>query len=188
MSTARKLLLTALILGALGGAAGLGAYSAFSGTTSNPGDSFQAGTVAIGDNDTGAALYNVTNKAPGDYAESCIKVTYTGSLAATVKLYRSSFTGGTGLDAYIDLSITKGTGSQFNCSDFSGSTSVYSGTLSALGTTFAAGVALTNPSGNANWSQNDAVTYKVRATLQDNNSAKGLATGTHSFTWEAQNT
>jgi len=62
MSTARKLLLTALVLGALGGAAGLGAYSAFSGTTSNPGDSFTAGTVTLGDNDAGAALYNVSNQ------------------------------------------------------------------------------------------------------------------------------
>src|SRR4029453_7408326 len=125
MSVARKLLLTSLVLGALSGVAGLGAYSAFSGTTSNPGNSFQAGTVVIGDNDAGTALYNVTNKGPGEYAESCIKVTYTGSLGATVKLYRSNFTSGTGLDAYIDLSITKGTGNQFNCSDFSGSTSVY---------------------------------------------------------------
>jgi hypothetical protein len=188
MSTARKLLLTALILGALGGAAGIGAYSAFSGTTSNPGDSFGAGTVTIGDNDAGTALYNVTNKAPGDYAESCIKITYSGSLPATVKLYRSSFTSGTGLDAYIDLSITKGTGSQFNCGDFSGSTSVYSGTLSALGTSFGTGVSLTNAGGSATWNQNDAVTYKVRATLQNNNAAHGLVTGTHSFTWEAQNT
>ena len=188
MSTARKLLLTALILGALGGAAGMGAYSAFSGTTSNPGDSFQAGTVTIGDNDAGQALYNVTNQKPGDFAESCIKVTYTGSLAANVKLYRSAFTSGTGLDAYIDLSITKGTGTQFNCGDFSGSTSVYSGTLAALGTSFGTGTALTNGSGSATWSQNDAVTYKVRATLQNNNAAQGLVTGTHSFTWEAQNT
>jgi len=188
MSTARKLLLTALVLGALGGAAGLGAYSAFSGTTSNPGDSFQAGTVTIGDNDAGQALYSVANQKPGDFAEHCIKVTYTGSLPATVKLYRSTFTSGTGLDAYIDLSVTKGTGSQFDCSDFSGSTSVYSGTLSALGTSFGTGVSLSNASASTTWSQNDAVTYKVRATLQNNNSAQGLVTGTHAFTWEAQNT
>ena len=188
MNTTRKLLISLLVVGALGGAAAFGAFSAFSSTTSNPGNSFAAGSVTIGDNDSGTALYNVSGKKPGDFAERCIKVTYSGSLPANVKLYRSTFTSGTGLDSYIDLSITRGTGDQGDCSDFSGSTSVYSGTLNTLGTDFTGGVSLTNGSGNATWAQNDAVTYKVRATLQDNNSANGKVTGTHSFTWEAQNT
>jgi hypothetical protein len=188
MNTARKLLTSLLVVGALGGAAAYSAFSAFSDTTSNPGNSFAAGSVTIGDNDSGTALYNVSGRKPGDFAERCIKVTYSGSLGANVKLYRSAFTGGTGLDSYVDLSITKGTGDQGDCSDFSGSTSVYSGTLNALGSSFAGGLSLTNPSASATWAQNDAVTYRVRATLQDNNSANGKVTGTHSFTWEAQNT
>jgi hypothetical protein len=188
MNTTRKFLTSLLVVGALGGAAAFGAFSAFSDTTSNPGNSFAAGSVTISDNDSGTALYNVSGKKPGDYAERCIKVTYTGSLPSTVKLYRSTFTGGTGLDSYIDLAITKGTGNQGDCSDFSGSTSVYSGTLNAMGIDFTGGVSLTNAGGSTTWNQNDAVTYKVRATLQDNNSANGKVTGTHSFTWEAQNT
>lgn len=183
----RKTLLTLFVVGAAGSFATTGLFSAFSATTTNPGNQFAAGSVAIGDNDAGAAIYNVGSGTPGTFAEKCIKVTYTGTLGSTVKLYRSAFASGTGLDTYIDLAITKGTGDAFNCSDFSGSTSVYSGTLNALGTTFAAGVSLTNPTGGAAWAQNDAVTYKVRATLQDNSSAQGLVTGTHSFVWEAQN-
>ena len=61
------------------------------------------------------------------------------------------------------------------------------GTLAALGTTFAGGIALTDQGGSAVWDQNDAVTYKVRATLQNNPSAQGLSTGTHSFIWEGRN-
>jgi hypothetical protein len=187
MTKARKLLISALILGATASLAAFGVFSAFSSTTSNPGNSFAAGSVTIGDNDSGSAIYDVSNAGGGAFAEKCIKVTYSGTLGAAVKLYRSSFTGSTGLESYVDLSITKGTGDNFNCSDFSGSTSVYSGTLDALGTNWAGGTALTNGSGSATWSQNNAVTYKVRATLQDNNNAQGKTTGTHSLTWEAQN-
>jgi predicted ribosomally synthesized peptide with SipW-like signal peptide len=186
MTKTRKVLLTLAIVGVTGSLIAFGVFAAFSATTSNPNNSITAGTVSISDNDGGTALYSVTNQKPGDYAESCIRVTYTGSVTNSVKLYRSAFTGGSGLDSYIDLAITKGTGTAADCSDFSGSTSVYSGTLTALGSNWAGGVALTNASNAASWAQNDAVTYRVRATLQDNNAAQGLATGTHSLVFEAQ--
>jgi predicted ribosomally synthesized peptide with SipW-like signal peptide len=186
MTKMRKVLLSLAIVGVTGSLISFGVFAAFSATTSNPNNSFAAGTVSISDNDGGTAAYSVSNRKPGDFAESCVRVTYTGSLANTIKLYRSAFTGGTGLDQYVDLAITKGTGTAADCSDFSGSTSVYSGTLNALGSNWAGGTALTNGSNQASWSQNDAVTYRVRATLQDNNAAQGLATGTHSLVFEAQ--
>lgn len=186
MTKTRKTLGTLVVVGIAGSLVAFGVFSAFSATTSNPGNSFAAGSVSISDNDGGTAVYNVSNKKPGDFAERCIKVTYTGTLGNSIKLYRSAFSGGSGLDSYIDLAITKGTGDAADCSDFAGSTSAYSGTLSALGSSFAGGVALTNASGQASWSQNDAVTYRVRGTLQDNNAAQGLATGTHSLVFESQ--
>jgi hypothetical protein len=187
MTRTRKILLTLVIVGAAGALASVGVFSAFSSTTSNTGNDFAAGTVTIGDNDSNAAAYDVSNAKPGATDERCIKVTYTGSLTSTVTLYRSAFSGGTGLDEYIDLSITKGTGDQFNCGDFSGSASVYSGELKDLPATFGSGLALTNYGGSATWSQNDAVTYRIRATLQDDGAAEGLTAGTHSFNWEARN-
>jgi Camelysin metallo-endopeptidase len=187
MNRTRKILLTLAIVGAAGALASVGVFSAFSSTTSNSGNDFAAGTVTIGDNDSDGAAYDVSNAKPGDYEERCVKVTYSGSLASTVKLYRSGFTGGTGLDDYVDLAVTKGTGNQGDCSDFSGSTSVYSGELKAFPATYGAGLSLTNGSGNAAWSQNDAVTYRIRATLQDDNAAQGLVAGTHTFSWEARN-
>src|SRR4051795_834935 len=106
----RKLLMTLVVVGVAGSAASFGVFSAFSSTTTNPGNSFSAGTVTIGDNDGGTAVYNPSGQKPGQFAERCIKVTYTGSLASTVKLYRSAFSSGSGLDQYIDLAVTKGTG------------------------------------------------------------------------------
>jgi hypothetical protein len=187
MAKTRKILLTLVIVGAAGALASVGVFSAFSSTTSNSGNDFAAGSVTIGDNDSDAAAYDVTNAEPGAYEERCIKVTYAGSLTSTVTLYRSAFTGGSGLDDFVDVAVTKGTGDQANCSDFSGSTSVYSGELDAFPASYGSGLSLTNGSGNAAWSQNDAVTYRVRATLQDDNGAQGLTAGTHSLTWEARN-
>jgi|Tabmets5t2r1_1033131.scaffolds.fasta_scaffold02051_4 Camelysin metallo-endopeptidase len=187
MAKTRKILLTLVIVGAAGALASVGVFSAFSSTTSNPGNNFAAGTVTVGDNDAGAAAYDVSNAKPGDSDERCVKVTYSGSLSSTLTLYRSAFSGGTGLDDYVDLAITKGTGDQADCSDFSGSTSVYAGELKSFPSSFGSGLSLTNGSGNAAWGQNDAVTYRIRATLQDDNAAQGLTAGTHSFTWEARN-
>ena len=190
MSTLKK---TGLTLGAFAltvGVAGmLATFGAFSSTTDNPGNSFAAGTVAIGDNDGSSALYNLSNQKPGVQTDRCVRVTYTGSLDSTVKLYASAVTAG---GQYVDLAIASGTGTQANCSDFtadvSGS-SVYSGTLKSFADTYgtyANGLA-DNPLSATKWQQNDAVTYRFRVSVQDDNSAQGATSGTHSFTWEAQN-
>ena len=68
---------------------------------------------------------------------------------------------------------------------------VYSGTLQALGTSFgdAGALSLTNQASAAAWSTNDTVNYKVQASLPSGVSAAAndLTTGTHAYTWEAQN-
>jgi predicted ribosomally synthesized peptide with SipW-like signal peptide len=79
MSKFRKTLVTLLVLGVVGTLAGVGTFSAFSSTTDNTGNTFAAGTVYIGDNDAGSAMYNVTNQAPGAVTTKCIRLTYTGS-------------------------------------------------------------------------------------------------------------
>ena len=183
----RKLLISLILLGALGGAAGFGAYSAFSDTTTRSSNSFAGGTVTLASNSAATPIYSLTYRAPGDVGERCVRVTYSGSLSSTVRLYRGSFSGGTGLDPYVTFAVSRGTGNQTDCSDFSSAASVYSGTLAAFPSTYAGGLVLQNPSGSGTWSQNDAVTYRITATLQNDTRAQGLATGTHSFTWEARN-
>src|SRR3712207_5736447 len=105
---ARKVLGTVLVAGLLASLAGFATWSAFSATSTNPTNSFAAGTVAIGDNDAGSAMFNLNGMDPVDPTEQrCIVVTYTGSLASSVRLYGT--TGGSGLANHINLRVTRGT-------------------------------------------------------------------------------
>jgi hypothetical protein len=123
-------------------------------------------------------------------------VTYTGSLSANVHFYRSVLSGNTGLESDTNLVITKGTGTASDCSDFAAAASgsaIYTGTLSAMATTYAGGYSVLNRAASATWTNvgpNNVVTFKIQATLDPNtpNADQGKTTGTHSFTWEAQNT
>lgn len=161
--------------------------AAFSGTTASSGNTFTAGTVSLSDDDAAAAMFSLSNLKPGDTSTKCIQLTYTGSLASAIKLY-GAIGGGTGLGAYINLTITSGTPGTFaDCSTFAG-TQIYTGTLANFATTYA------NWAGglsDANWTpttNGQTRTYRFVTTLQDNNSAQGLTANTVSFTWEAQNT
>jgi predicted ribosomally synthesized peptide with SipW-like signal peptide len=195
MSNRSKVVRTLLVLGIVACIAGAGVFSAFSSQTENPGNIITAGTVTLEDNDGGTALYAMTGAKPGESKTSCIKVTYKGSLPATVKLYTPSTIGELG--PFVNLKVEAGTqtSSTFpNCTEFtplgSGAT-VYEGTLSAFATehsTFATGVT-TNPASATKWETNNALVYKVTATLSATapETAQGKTTGTHLFRWEAQN-
>jgi hypothetical protein len=66
------------------------ARATFTSTTSNPGNSFTSGTVAISDNDAGSAMFTANSLSPGGTATVCMGVTYTGSLTpSAIKLYTS---------------------------------------------------------------------------------------------------
>ncbi|HEX9411457.1 MAG TPA: TasA family protein [Actinomycetota bacterium] len=193
----RKLLLTVLVVamtvGVIGMLAGVGVLSAFSSTTSNDGNSFATGTVTIGDNDAGSAMYSVGNRKPNDSVQSCIKLTYTGTLAADVHLYTTSSFGALG--QYLDMTVEKGTFSGApafpSCTGFTADAGgpIFSGTLASFASakdSYANGVAAF-PASQTQWSQNDTLVYRFSLAVQDNNAAAGLTTGAHSFTWEAQN-
>lgn len=195
---AEKVLLTVLTVGVVGSLAAFGVFSAFSSTTSNTGNSFTAGTVKLAgaDNVTvGSALYSESNASPSTTTTKCVTVTYTGSLPANVKLYRSGFTGGddTGRSK-VNLTVTKGSGAtDADCTDFVAAGTgnpVFSNSLDNFSaTSFSNGISLTNGSGSSTWSKDDSVQYKIETALNDTtNAAQGAATGTHDLTFEAQNT
>ena len=193
----RKLLLSALIVGVTGLIAGAASWSAFSSTTSNPSNTFQAGSVSLSDNDGGNALLSLTNAMPGATTTGCIKVTYGGSLDSTVKLY-ATVSGD--LAQYLTLKVTRGTdsGTYPTCNftpdtrDYTGNGAgvIYNGNLSAYPTTYGAGI--TDPEnstgGTETWtgSPNETHAYKLEVTLQNNSAAQGKS-ATASFTWEARN-
>jgi hypothetical protein len=175
---------------------GTGTYAAFSGTSANPSNSFTAGTVAIGDNDAGGTLLSLSNARPGDSSTGCIKVTYSGSLDANVRLYGSA---SGSLPTYLTLTVTRGTDSSpsfASCANFtadgtnyigSGSGVIYSGNLSAFPGTYAAGLVDPTSGSPELWTTSEAHSYKLVVSLQNNAAAQGL-NSTASFTWEARNT
>ncbi|MFN8217688.1 MAG: TasA family protein [Solirubrobacterales bacterium] len=195
MNIRTKVLLTVLCAGALGSLAAMSVFGAFSATTTNAGNTISAGTVTIGDNDAGAAMYALSNAKPGDSVEKCIKVTYTGSLDADVHIYTTSSIGALG--QYVDLTITPGTQATSTFPSCTGFTpdatgAIYTGTLANFATTkntYANGLVDYPGTVAAKWATNDAVVYKVTATLQSGapEAAQGQTTGAHTFTWEARN-
>ena len=196
----RKILLTLLVLGATSALAGFGTFSAFTSTTSNSANSFAAGTVHLDDNDAGSFMYQVSNQSPGATIERCIKLTYTGSLAADVRLYTPTASVGSIAD-YVNLVVEKGTltgNPAFPGCGASGDFTaqgapIYNGELDefvAQKNSYATGIPAF-PGAQTQWNQNDTLVYRFTLTLQDDNNANGgatpLTTGSHAFTWEARN-
>ncbi|MGI5182398.1 hypothetical protein ACQEVZ_39590 [Dactylosporangium sp. CA-152071] len=163
-------------------------WAAFSAQATSPGNSFDTGTVSITDNDGGTALFNAAAIWPGSPISKCIQVTYTGTLPAGVRLYGAT-TAGTGLEAYLELTVVRGTvsnGTFPDCASFTADSTdhiglgpgvLYSGPLSG----FAIGV--TDP--GAAWSTNDRHAYKLSIDLADTIAAEGK-TVTETFVWEAR--
>ncbi len=188
MPRTRKLLLTTLVVGATSAVAGLGVFAAFTATTDNTGNSIASGTVTISDNDASTALYALTNMGPGSTTQRCMKVTYTGSLPSTVKLYKSNtVTNGTAFNLQIERGSGLAAGGFPACTGFVSAGTVFTGTLGAFPTTYAAGP---DARGSA-WAQNDAVDYRFTITVVDdptpNAHAAVVSSAAHSFTWEARN-
>jgi camelysin-like metallo-endopeptidase len=186
----RKIVGSLLVIGVASAIGGLGAYSAFTATTSNSGNTFAAGTVTITDNDAGAAMYSVSDRKPGDTVTQCIKVTYTGSLDADVKLYTSSVIGSLG--QYVDVQVRPGSGSPTfpGCTGFTpDAADIYNDTLANFPTSYGSGILDAGPGSNTKWITNDAVVYRFTLTLQSSapSAAQGQTTGSHAFVWETRN-
>jgi predicted ribosomally synthesized peptide with SipW-like signal peptide len=195
MTRAHKVLVSLVVVSLASIAIGSVTFASFSRTTSNPGNSFAAGTVNIGDNDAGAA-FSLPTMSPGTSASRCIRVTYTGSLQSAVHLFGA--TAGS-LAPFLNLVVTRGTESAPSfpsCSSFTadatnyigaGAGVVYSGTLSNFAssyTDFASGLA--DPQ---SWTTSTSHSYQFTVSLPSgaSSSAQGLSS-TATFSWEAQNT
>ena len=173
------------------GVVGQASFAAFTDRTVNTTNNLGAGTVALGDDDTGSALFSLTNLKPGASGSRCIAVTSTGTLPSVVKLYATDAVTTKGLSTYVSWTVTQGTGGTYSsCSGFtalgSGS-SVYTGTLAGFttaATAYANGLGSWAPSGNATDTRTFQLAYAVSTTTPD--TAQG-GTATFGLTWEAQN-
>jgi hypothetical protein len=160
--------------------------AAFSGNTSNTGNSWTAGAVSLSDDDSSTAMFSPTGLVPGSTGTKCIKVTYTGNVSAPVKLYGASLTGtlGTYLNLTVDIGAAAGPGAFAGCGGFVVSSTIYStatlATFAGAKTDYASGVTSWTPSTNG-----DYRVFRFTYTVVDNNLANGTTCG-YGFTWEAQ--
>jgi signal peptidase I len=165
--------------------------AAYVGTTTNPSNAWTAGAVSISDDDggnsptTGVAMFNVLDLSAADpAANKCITVTYTGNIAALVKLYGTNLSGPT-LAGYLNLTIEMGTGGGYgSCTGFTPSATLYTGTLGGFGTShtsYANGLTTAwTPTTNG-----QQKVFRITYSLQNDPAAIGLAS-TADLVWEAQ--
>ena len=194
-STRKKLALSALLLGLLALLV-IATLAAFSSVTSNPGNTFAAGTVVLADNDSNTAMFNLSNAKPGDTDTACINVVYSGTLPANVRIFGT--TAGTGLDQYLTLTVTRGiqtTPAFDSCTGFTPDTTnyigagagvIYNGNLQGFADDYAAGIVDPVAGSPEAWTNPENHLYRFVVTLQDNNLAQGK-NATQTFTWEARN-
>jgi hypothetical protein len=175
-------------------------YAAFTAQVTNGGNTWSTGTVVLTGDDgsssttaaVGTALFTPTAMKPGATGTNCVKVTYSGSLAALpVKMYVSgALTGSAALAAAISITVVEGTGGAFNsCTGFTaGTTIVPTQTLAAFAaanTSYATGLAGGwTPAAGASSNRTYQVTYTLSAGAT--NALQGTTAGA-TFAWETQN-
>ncbi len=134
------------------------AYAAFSARTQNTGNQITSGTVALSDNDSGTAMLSLSNAALGATDTSCIRTTFGGTLASSVRHHAA--VAGT-LAPYLTLKVTRGSGAGTfdSCTGFTADTTnytgagagvIYDGNLSSYPTSYAA--AIVDPTDNGSGS------------------------------------
>lgn len=159
--------------------------AAFTGTTTNPSNSWSVGTVSLADDDAAAAMFNASGLFPGSTGQRCITVTYGGSVTSAVKLYVPATTGTT-LLGYLDLVVEEGTGGSFaSCAGFTPSSTLFTGTLATAASsnaTYANGWSSWSPTGAAQ-TRTYRVSYTLNAATPD--TEQGLS-ATATFQWEAR--
>lgn len=186
-------------------------HAAFSASTGNAGNSWQAGSVVLADGDSGAALFtSVADGAlkPGSTRSRCIRVDYTGSLGSDIRLYVTTpASGAISLDPHLVLSVERGadvtstTTVAADCSTGFTATStptfVYNDrqaddpaatstqTLSQLKSghpDYASGIPVSTAT-----EPGTHLTFKITYLVKDDNAAQNTRSSA-TYTWEARNT
>jgi len=192
MRKSQKLLLSTLVVGAMGSLAALGVFGLFSATTQNSGNEISSGTVVLGDNDAGSSLFNITGAKPGDSWTRCIKVTYNGSLPAQVHLYMQNTTGP--LAKYLNLVMTQGTEANPTFPSCTGFTPDATGVIfegpvySPESGSWELGLPV-SPVGGSNWQTGSSLVFRFAMTLDPTtpDTQQNSALGNTTIVWEARN-
>lgn len=160
--------------------------AAFSGSTSNGGNSWGAGTVSLSDSRGGTAMFTATNWKPTDSDTQCINVTYTGSIVpgAAVELAASvteTTIAGDGLGNDLDVTVAIGAlGTTCAAWTGVGATNVYVGTLADMTATSTAWTP--TASGGLDSTRAFNITVTLGSDTPDSAQGEGAAA---EFTWSA---
>ena len=179
-------------------AAGGVTYAAYTATTANAGNLVEAGSVKLSDNGDGSSMLSLSGAVPGNTTSACIRVTYAGTLPASVRLHGT--TTGTGLDQYLDLKVTRGVYSPTepafkSCTNFqadgtnyigAGNGVIYNGTLQAYADDYASALVDPLPGSPESWTTGEVHVYRLDVTLQNDFSAQNKDAA-QAFRWEARN-
>lgn len=137
------------------------------------------GPAELSSDDGGAALFQVSELAPGKAESRCIAVSYDGPGRADIRLIASA--AGSGLHEFLRLRVDAGSGGRFgDCSGFSGAP-LFDGSLAefvGLHHDYDSGLVALAPA------QTGSTTYRLRMALDDD-AAPQAGTATASFAWEA---
>ena len=190
------MLVTCLLAGVLGsgGLVWQGSRAAFSGTTSNVGNTWASGTVALQDDSNGAARFSATGLVPNVVYKKCIVVTFKGNVSSTVKVYGTNHTGTLGW--YLNWKIEEGTGGTFGTADCNDATftpdgaAIYDSVLADDGIHGSGSFMQKNSydNGVGTWTPstlNSTKVYRFTYSVQDTNSAQNR-TGGVDLVWEAR--
>jgi hypothetical protein len=93
-----------------------GSQAAFTAEAYSAGNNWSAGAVTLTSDNNGAAAFSVKNVKPGDTGTKCIVVTSGATLPGLLKTYVSNLetAQSKGLEKYIKIQISEGTGGSFN--------------------------------------------------------------------------
>jgi hypothetical protein len=160
-------------------------YAAFSASTENAANSWASGKVTISDDDNGQALFDVNGLMPGQDGERCLTVTADTTTGADVKLLTANTTDQDGLGDAISMVVERGSlTTPGDCDSFTGSETVFTGSLSALtaATSFANGFGSWSPAPGQ-----ESTVYRIHyeMPLTADNSVQDASAST-TFVWEAQ--
>lgn len=195
----QRILVGLAAIGCFGTLAAGSIFGAFSAQTVNSANEFSAATLSLtASNDAVAEpVYFKQNAVPGDSgntADSCIEITYTGTVPAEVRLFGRTDEAGTGLAPDVVIRITQGEGGvEDGCTSFlplGSSGDVFGGTLGSslqavrtLHSTWNGGFQL------GTWTPGESHVFRFESWMNSNanpETAQGKNAGSQSFVWEAR--
>ena len=111
---------------------------------------------------------------PGQVLQRCLVVSYRGPFESAAIRLHGRGTGGTGLGAYLDMTIERGSGDDPECGDFTRTATMYAGRLDRLlaeHSTFSTGLRVAEPT-----LAGQTTTLRVRIEVVDDDDAQDRTT------------